>query len=1281
MPREEEFLKPDDIRTMKKDIYYLEKSGSDEPKQPSGSAVPVDLLEKQELVKYEIEEEKLKKELEERKKQKELEVRGKLLESEEEKEKRLEREEKLRRERKQEETRQIEMKKRREQEKLVLEEQRKKANGIEETRQIEIKERQGEEGKNKQQQQQEEERAREERMKRLEQKKIEEEKEREREEERNKIKEEENKEREREIQKLKEQRRIEREEEERRFEQEEKDRIEREEREREEEIRKLKEDPQHKRRFLIQKKESIRNEKIEINKKIEILMNEKEPLEAPEKELLREIRDIEKACDVISQREKRTKEEKRIIEEKEVLADTPREKKKIEEERWGIEEKIRDLEKKRWPWDEKIKEVQNQIEEIKSQYVGIELKEKELRSKEKEILVREEKIELEIKKIDSQEKLEEIEELKNDLEIERNELFAELNETKKELEEVLLGEKGAEEDQKLIEEEERLTKDIEEKRKLEKERWEIEEKRRNIESKKWEIEEEKERIDLALKRIEKRFQNLLEKASDLIEQIKKIDLLFGIKEDKNIETIPDIIPAYSIKDKDFRDEKEISNEKFFAPASDLSVAKPELTKKGFGFADDETEPVQNSLSENIEVDRKIEKLEEKVIQEGSEIEQAKKRIEALKNQRQNEIDESVMINEKKPVQVSPIDGKEDIEKMGKETEKIEEGSIKNFYEEDIKVDEEEIKAPRQIENIISPDEIEEKPVQNIYKEDIEVDEKDKDKEEILEEPTHDSSMEKVEENEEENMERKKEVEEALAMVREKEKKSGKNLTEEDDDENSYGRKKEKSFSSTFPFAVSSEDLGAVHRKPSLGEKLWVRVLVFSLVLVLLAGVATFWYWYLIIRKSPVPSTAECSSNYDCSADQVCDSKGLCVAPPPEQVCENDSDCLVNQVCGLEKVCIAERKPIEIPPTLIIVEDTRDLEISDLTEIPNLISQTLQEWQDQNTFKRLVIKNKKENRVVSLEEFLGSLEVRVPKELYQKIGDNFTLFVYSQIEGNRIGFITEVVEKETLNDLMFSKETTLKDDFGPLVKFMEAGDPASISYFRNSSQIRGYIGPNFRYQTLAKNDLGILYYVSGEHFVFTTSWKTMEDTIERLSISIPVIELTKELKREDQGEEVKLLQTWLAQDSTVYSEAIISGWFGPLTEKAVIEFQEKHASDILVPQGIYNGTGIVDLYTRIKLNELYGKTGIKPHSVELITGMQYGDHSDEVRLLQTWLAKDTEVYPKGLTTGWFGPLTREAVKKFQEKYSNDILIPQGLTRPTGIVDTFTRQKLNELFGGQ
>jgi hypothetical protein len=72
---------------------------------------------------------------------------------------------------------------------------------------------------------------------------------------------------------------------------------------------------------------------------------------------------------------------------------------------------------------------------------------------------------------------------------------------------------------------------------------------------------------------------------------------------------------------------------------------------------------------------------------------------------------------------------------------------------------------------------------------------------------------------------------------------------------------------------------------------------------------------------------------------------------------------------------------------------------------------------------------------------------------------------------------------------------------------------------------------------------------------------------------------------------------------------------------------------------------------------------------------------EVTCLQQFLKNQgSDIYPAGLVTGNFGSLTQQAVIKFQEKYSADILSPAGLLKGTGYVGALTRAKINQILGG-
>lgn len=107
------------------------------------------------------------------------------------------------------------------------------------------------------------------------------------------------------------------------------------------------------------------------------------------------------------------------------------------------------------------------------------------------------------------------------------------------------------------------------------------------------------------------------------------------------------------------------------------------------------------------------------------------------------------------------------------------------------------------------------------------------------------------------------------------------------------------------------------------------------------------------------------------------------------------------------------------------------------------------------------------------------------------------------------------------------------------------------------------------------------------------------------------------------------------------------------------------------------------------SQLTGLAGVKvfegiPSGFKFETDLKYGMENDEVKYLQIILKKEVgpPTFPEHISaTGWFGWITEVAVKKFQEKYAQDILAPWGLTEGSGIVRQNTRAKLNGLLGNK
>jgi peptidoglycan hydrolase-like protein with peptidoglycan-binding domain len=71
---------------------------------------------------------------------------------------------------------------------------------------------------------------------------------------------------------------------------------------------------------------------------------------------------------------------------------------------------------------------------------------------------------------------------------------------------------------------------------------------------------------------------------------------------------------------------------------------------------------------------------------------------------------------------------------------------------------------------------------------------------------------------------------------------------------------------------------------------------------------------------------------------------------------------------------------------------------------------------------------------------------------------------------------------------------------------------------------------------------------------------------------------------------------------------------------------------------------------------------------------FGDRNSDVIELQKRLTN--EGLFTASTTGYFGTTTKNAVIKYQEKYTSEILAPLGLTKGTGFVGIYTRGKLNQ-----
>ena len=89
---------------------------------------------------------------------------------------------------------------------------------------------------------------------------------------------------------------------------------------------------------------------------------------------------------------------------------------------------------------------------------------------------------------------------------------------------------------------------------------------------------------------------------------------------------------------------------------------------------------------------------------------------------------------------------------------------------------------------------------------------------------------------------------------------------------------------------------------------------------------------------------------------------------------------------------------------------------------------------------------------------------------------------------------------------------------------------------------------------------------------------------------------------------------------------------------------------------------------VKLETTQKELAVVKSEIQFTKFLSKGVSGNEVTQLQEMLKQDPEIYPEGLVTGFFGPATESAVRKFQEKHGIESL---------GIIGPKTRSKLNEL----
>jgi hypothetical protein len=248
------------------------------------------------------------------------------------------------------------------------------------------------------------------------------------------------------------------------------------------------------------------------------------------------------------------------------------------------------------------------------------------------------------------------------------------------------------------------------------------------------------------------------------------------------------------------------------------------------------------------------------------------------------------------------------------------------------------------------------------------------------------------------------------------------------------------------------------KKPSSFQKILVRA---GMVLTVLLIIGGFFYWFFAIKK---------------------------VEGPKEEITSPGEETTTTTATTTPEV-----PEIIIPFSLITADATETIEIMSLAEATTSLSNTLTKNLGENTFTRVLIKNTEQNKILGLKEFFEAFEIASPQGFLDKLNNDFTLFLYSGKNLNRLGFVAEIKELEGFATSTKAWESTMEKDTEKLFAVLGKTSTATYSYFKTAS----YKGKTFRYISFPPTNFGICWSTINNYFLLTSSGESMIKLIEKV----------------------------------------------------------------------------------------------------------------------------------------------------------------------------------------
>jgi hypothetical protein len=185
----------------------------------------------------------------------------------------------------------------------------------------------------------------------------------------------------------------------------------------------------------------------------------------------------------------------------------------------------------------------------------------------------------------------------------------------------------------------------------------------------------------------------------------------------------------------------------------------------------------------------------------------------------------------------------------------------------------------------------------------------------------------------------------------------------------------------------------------------------------------------------------------------------------------------------------------IPKALIPMAKTKVMEVAPEAKLKDLLAENLKALDGETKNGEFVqIVFKKENGFYNARDFFNGLGLTIPAAIIDGLNqtpDDFTLFVYRQTAGWRLGFLVKT--KENLGQEFLDWEKEMERVWSDFFGLMGKTKPALAKVFRDAQ----YLEEPFRFQTFNLNDLGICYAFFNDKLVFTSSAESLKKVFDLL----------------------------------------------------------------------------------------------------------------------------------------------------------------------------------------